>query len=169
MTTYDKTKRLTTIEIDKDYLKFSAAHFTVFSATERERLHGHNFKVKASFVAEVGDNGMCVDYSQLKKKVMQVCATLDEYTLIPQHSPYLRIEEHGFYYHVHFADEVMLFLKKDTLLLPVRNTTVEELSAYILDIIVQDESFQTLCPITHIDIWVSSGPGQNGMSGWQAN
>lgn len=162
------SQRLTTIEIDKDYQKFSAAHFTIFSATERERLHGHNFKVKASFVAEVGDNGMCVDYSQLKKKVQQVCNALDEYTLIAGDSPYLRVETQGQYYHVHFADELMLLLKSDTLLLPVRNTTVEDLSDYILQQIVADEAFKALCPIRQIDIWVSSGPGQNGMTRWQA-
>ena len=39
--------QLTTIELSKEYLKFSAGHFTVFSATERERLHGHNFSVSA--------------------------------------------------------------------------------------------------------------------------
>ena len=33
-------EELTTIEIDKENLKFSAAHFTIFSGTERERLHG---------------------------------------------------------------------------------------------------------------------------------
>jgi 6-pyruvoyltetrahydropterin/6-carboxytetrahydropterin synthase len=158
--------RLTTIEIDKDYLKFSAAHFTVFSEVARERLHGHNFKVKASFVAEVGDNGLCVDYSELKKKVLELCDALDEYTLIAKDSPYLHVEEQGQYYHIHFADEVMLLLKRDTLLLPIRNTTVEDLSFYLLQLIISDEAFQTLCPIQQIDIWVSSGPGQNGMSRW---
>ena len=31
-------KRHTCIEISKEDLKFSAAHFTIFSATDRERL-----------------------------------------------------------------------------------------------------------------------------------
>ena len=49
----------TTIDILKEDIKFSAAHFTVFSATERERLHGHNFHVGLSVTAPVGSNGMC--------------------------------------------------------------------------------------------------------------
>jgi len=161
-------KRLSTIVIDKEYLKFSSAHFTVFSATERERLHGHNFKVAATFVAEVDDNGLCVDYSQLKKKVLELCESLDEYTLLPQYSPYLEIKEQDQYYHVSFANETLLFLKADTLLLPIRNTTVEDFSYYILQLIVSDSAFQQLCPIQQIDVWVSSGPGQNGMSSWKA-
>ncbi|NRA40910.1 MAG: 6-carboxytetrahydropterin synthase [Pseudomonadales bacterium] len=158
--------RLTTIEIDKDYLKFSAAHFTVFSATERERLHGHNFRVIARFVAEVNDNGMCVDYSVLKKKVQQVCDDLDEYTLIAANSPYLQITEQDDFYLVKHHNDSMMYLKADTLLLPVANTTVEEFSDYILQQILQDDAFKQACEFKQIDIWVSSGPGQKGMSSW---
>ena len=45
--------RLTTIEIAKQYLHFSAAHFTIFNATERERLHGHNFRIAVAITGEV--------------------------------------------------------------------------------------------------------------------
>lgn len=163
--------QLTTIEIDKDYLKFSAAHFTVFSGTERERLHGHNFRVIARFVAEVNNNGMCVDYSVLKKKVQQVCDDLDEYTLIANESPYLSVEntriDNNDFYKVTHNQEVMLLRQEDSLLLPVSNTTVEELSRYILEQILQDEAFKTQCEFKEIDIWVSSGPGQKGMTHWQ--
>ncbi|KAJ1474389.1 hypothetical protein T484DRAFT_1832500 [Baffinella frigidus] len=41
-----KDVRYSTIEIGKEDMKFSAAHFTVFSAKERERLHGHTHAVK---------------------------------------------------------------------------------------------------------------------------
>ncbi len=51
-------EQLTTIEVSKEYLKFSAAHFTIFSATERERLNGHNFRVSAKITEPVGPNGM---------------------------------------------------------------------------------------------------------------
>ena len=64
-------ERLTTIYIDKESHKFSAAHFTIFSASERERLHGHNFSVAARIVAPVDANGLTGDYAvykaQLKK------------------------------------------------------------------------------------------------------
>ncbi len=158
--------RLTTIEIDKDYLKFSAAHFTVFSATDRERLHGHNFRVIARFVAEVGENGMCVDYSVLKKKVQQVCDELDEYTLIAGDSPYLTINEEEENYVVTHNGIKQYYLKTDTLVLPVTNTTVEDLSAYILSLVLHDEDFKQMCEFKQIEIWVSSGPGQKGMTSW---
>ena len=50
-----------TIEISKDYLHFNAAHFTLFSATEREDLHGHTFYVAATVTSPVGDDGLAPD------------------------------------------------------------------------------------------------------------
>ena len=49
--------QLATLHIDKQAHKFSAAHFTIFSETDRERLHGHNYGVSARIVAAMGDNG----------------------------------------------------------------------------------------------------------------
>ena len=158
------TKRLTRIDLKNEYLKFSAAHFTIFSATERERLHGHNFKVSASFIAEVGDNGMCVDYAILKKRVRKICDSLDEYTLIANDSEFLTISEKDKYYSViHHHDELLL-LKSDTLLLPIKNTTVEEYSNWLLQELVLDKALMATCPISEISITVSSGPGQSGSS-----
>ena len=45
--------RLTTLYIDKEAHKFSAAHYTIFSASDRERLHGHNYSVSARIVADM--------------------------------------------------------------------------------------------------------------------
>ena len=73
-------KAYTCIEISKEDLKFSGAHFTIFSATERERLHGHNFKVSLLLTADVGDNGMCFSYVEIKTRLRKLCAQLDENT-----------------------------------------------------------------------------------------
>ena len=37
--------KTTTIGLQKKNMKFSVGHFTIFSATKRERLHRHNFNV----------------------------------------------------------------------------------------------------------------------------
>ena len=43
--------QLATLHIDKQAHKFSAAHFTIFSETDRERLHGHNYGVSARILS----------------------------------------------------------------------------------------------------------------------
>jgi len=160
-------ERLTTIYIDKESHKFSAAHFTIFSATERERLHGHNFAVSARIVAPVDDNGLTGDYAVYKAQLKKLCDTFDEFTLIPSNSPYLEVSEEGDYYRVVHDKDVLLLLKADTQVIPVRNTTVEDLSDFLLGILVEDKAFLETQDIREIEVLVSSGPGQTGSAVWR--
>lgn len=161
--------QLTTIEVAKEYLKFSAAHFTVFSATDRERLHGHNYSVSAKVTAPVDDNGLCFSYGEMKSRMRALCDSLDEYTIIAAQSPHLSITEEGPYYRVEFNGEVMLLLQSDTLLLPIRNATVEEFSRYLLDKLLQDREFFSAYHCESVEITVYSGPGQSATTHWSEN
>ena len=97
--------KLTTIELAKEAMKFSAGHFTIFSATERERLHGHNFSVQAHFTGELDDNGMMGDYKLYKRLLLAQCEALDEYLLLPGRSPHLRLRDQGEHIIAEFAGE----------------------------------------------------------------
>lgn len=167
MTDLTSTADLTTIEISKEDIKFSAAHFTLFSATERERLHGHNFAVRLAVTAPVGDDGICFSYKEIKTRLRALCDALDEYTLIPEQSPHLVIDDEAPYYIVRFNGERIPLLKSDTLLLPIRNSTVEEFARYLRDQFIGDGSFVRERNIVAVEIKVSSGPGQSGSSGWK--
>lgn len=159
-------ERLTTLYIDKESHKFSAAHYTIFSATERERLHGHNYSVSARIVAPMGDNGFSADYNVYKSRLGKLCDMLDEYMLLAGESPYQRIEDAGACYRVSYGDEEMLFLQSDTQVLPIRNATVEEFSYYLLQQLLKDSVGDDL---REIELCVASGPGQKGCAIWQAN
>jgi 6-pyruvoyltetrahydropterin/6-carboxytetrahydropterin synthase len=156
----------TTIEISKEDIKFSAAHFTIFSATERERLHGHNFAVTLAVTAPVGDDGICFSYKEIKTRLRELCDGLDEYMLLPAQSPHLHIEQDGAFYIAVFNGERIPFLKAETLLLPIRNTTVEELARHLLNLFVGDGSFVHERNISDVEVKVSSGPGQRGVRRW---
>lgn len=157
--------RLTTLYIDKEAHKFSAAHFTIFSATERERLHGHNYSVSARILAPMGDNGFSADYNVYKKRLKALCDSLDEYMVLAGDSPYQEIAEEGDYFTVTFAQDRMQFLKKDTLVLPITNATVEEFSHYLLQQLVAASQGEDL---REIELCVASGPGQKGCALWKA-
>lgn len=159
--------RLTTIDIAKQKLHFSAAHFTVFSATSRERLHGHNFRIAAAITGEVDDNGLCFDYAIFKKILEDLCLRFDEYTLIAADSPHLSISSDEKIHYVEHNGIVMPLLKSDTILLPVRNVTIEELSAYFLDELMQDKDLIDELKIHALEMRVSSGPDQWGINRWQ--
>lgn len=161
-------QRLTTIEVSKEDIKFSAAHFTIFTATERERLHGHNYFVTISFTAPVGENGLCFSYGEMKTRMRELCGALDEYLLLPERSPYLRIYNEPPFFRVLYDTETMYFLQSDTQLLPVRNITLEELSAWLLDQLLEDRNFVEQARLRHVQLKVSSGAGQWGSTEWQA-
>lgn len=158
--------RLTTLHIDKESHKFSAAHFTIFSATERERLHGHNYSVSACIVAPMGDNGFSADYNVYKGRIKSLCDELDEYMLLAGVSPHQQIEDGGDSYRVTFNGEQMLFLKSDTLVLPVSNATVEEFSYYLLNKLLELSRGEGL---VELELGVASGPGQRASAIWRSD
>lgn len=147
-------------------MKFSAAHFTIFSATERENLHGHNFTVHVEFTASVTENGITVDYRKTRKKLTELCHTLNEIVLLPTQSPHLRIETDEKRVKAYFADEELIFLKRDVKLLPLRNVTIEELASYLLDIVVAEMANGGESSVTAIAVRVLSGPGQSARVQW---
>ena len=150
---------LTTIEISKDYLHFNSAHFTIFSATEREDLHGHTFYVRAYVTSPVDDNGLAFDYNILKSKIMALCDHLDEKVLLPDRSPHLTLADEDGYLIARYADERLPFLPRDVRILPVRNITVEELAPWFLEGLMTDAEVAAQ-NIHRLEIQVSSGPGQ---------
>lgn len=159
-------EELTTLYIAKESHKFSAAHYTIFSATERERLHGHNYLVSAKIVAPMGGNGFSADYNVYKERLARLCAELDEYMLLAGESPHQRITEEGACFRVTHGGQEMLFLKSDTRVLPIRNATVEEFSRYLLQRLLQDCVRDDL---REIELCVASGPGQKGCATWRSN
>lgn len=154
------------IELFKEDMKFPAGHFTVFSATEREPLHGHNFTVYASLTATLDDNGMVFDYDIYKEKLRNLCKSLGHVFLLAGQSPHLTIEEEGDYYHVFFNGEKIPFLKKDAKILPITNTTIEALAAWFVEELTRNPAELKQHRISALTIKVSSGPGQWGSATW---
>ena len=153
------------IDIAKEYLHFSAAHFTVFSATERENLHGHNFQVEATFRGPVGDDGLCFDYNVVKIRLKTLCDALDEIVLLPGRCPHLDISVNQNHTVVAFHDERLSFLHRDVKVLPVRNVTVEELAHWLIGELTGEPEIAAL-PVTEIELRVSSGAGQWARATW---
>ena len=58
--------KLGQIEISKQAHNFSIDHFTIFSSTEREDLHGHNFQLNCNVTAQLGEDGLLFEYAILK-------------------------------------------------------------------------------------------------------
>lgn len=162
-------RRHTRIELHKEAMKFSAGHFTIFSATRRENLHGHNFTVHVEIDGLVSENGMTFDYGGCKKLLIDTCHGLNEVVLLPARSPHLTIDEADGQVVALFADERMVFLKRDVKLLPVRNVTCEELAGYLLSGLVETMASAPEHAVNRVVVKVSSGPGQSASAEWMAS
>ncbi|MBB71057.1 MAG: 6-pyruvoyl tetrahydrobiopterin synthase [Legionellales bacterium] len=158
---------LTTIELFKEDMKFSAGHYTIFSPTHREKLHGHNFTVYAAITAETNEFGMAFDYDIYKETLRKLCKSLSEFFLVAGASAHQTIEEDGDYLYVHFNNEKIPFLQRDVLVLPVKNITVEELSLWFINELTKEQAELDKHGIHEILIKVFSGPGQSGSAQWK--
>ena len=121
------------IHLAKEPFKFSVSHFTIFSPEHAERLHGHNYQVSVSIsVGEVDAKiGLAFDFNLVKPMIRKICDAMDERILIPERSPYLKIEKVGTQVRVQFNKKQYEFPIEDTIFLPLVNVTTEELARYV--------------------------------------
>lgn len=157
---------LTTVELQKESMKFSAGHTTIFSATEREPLHGHMYTVYLALTTLVEENGMTFDYRYYKKKIKALCDELNQIFLMPTRSPYLGITSDDTYYYFEFDGKKMPFLKEDVKLMPLTNITVEELSKWFVEQLIMDKTELTQHRIQQVVVKVFSAPGQCASHSW---
>ena len=155
------------VDLSKERMKFSAGHFTIFSATERENLHGHNFTVGAVFTTAIPDRGLACDYAVLKKFVQAICDRLDEKLLLAQKNPHLEITEEGKQIRIRFAGEEMTLPAHDVCRLPIANVTIEELSMFFLGELLESLPSELRPLIQSVSVRISSGPGQGATSKWE--
>lgn len=168
---YRHEARTATITIDKEDIKFSSGHFTMFSGTERERVHGHNFSVECSVECVVGDNGMAMDYEIIKSLLRQICSEWDERLLIPTESAYLEVVRDGTKIGLIFnGQKVLEVMEEEVQCLPIRNVTGEELSDYLTRYLEGALSrYVESGDILNISVSVSSSKGQSVTSSVRCN
>src|SRR5690349_3465641 len=80
------------VHIQKEALKFSAAHMTVFPDGTKEALHGHNYMTEVEFDLEDVALSRLISFSVFKDAIRKICQSWDEKVLIPANCPFLQIK-----------------------------------------------------------------------------
>lgn len=155
------------IEIQREAMNFSVGHFTIFGPTEREPLHGHNYQAYLGIESLKNSDGLCFDYRWYKKKMIEHCRALNQSLLLPTKSQYLTLQEDEKYIIANFNGERLPFLKSDVTLLPLANITVEELSRWFIEKLLEDGATLENHGVVAMTVKVFSGPGQSGSTTWQ--
>jgi 6-pyruvoyltetrahydropterin/6-carboxytetrahydropterin synthase len=119
------------IDIFKEYFKFSAAHFLIFPNGEAERLHGHNYRVTVEIESELTEHGLVLDFKLVKPVVRALCDELDERFLVPGEHPVLRTRDlDGEGLEVRYRNKRYVVPREDVLVLPINNTSSENLAGW---------------------------------------
>lgn len=119
------------IELEKENFKFSAAHFLIFPDGSAERLHGHNYRVFVEIAAELSRHGLVIDFKMIKPVVRLLCERLDEQWLVPGLHPVLTAtEREDGIVEVRYLDRYYAAPREDVLVLPINNTSSENLATY---------------------------------------
>ena len=120
------------IEVEKEYLKFSAAHFLIFPDGSAERLHGHNYRVYVSLEARLSPHGLVLDFQHIKPLVRELVNEHDERWLLPGQHPDLVIQRRpDGVVEVRYRERYYAAPAEDVLVLPINNTSAENLATLL--------------------------------------
>ena len=120
------------IELEKEYFKFSAAHVLIFPDGSAERLHGHNYRVFIEIDATLSEHGLVIDFKEIKPVVRELLDSLDERFLIPGEHPVLTHSDRGDgVVEIRYGDRYYAAPLEDVLVMPMNNTSSENLATWI--------------------------------------
>lgn len=156
--------------LDKDRFKFSSSHFTIFSETDAERLHGHNYYVslKLGFEKLDEETQMAVPFDQVKKDLKRVCDELDERVLLPMKSSFLKINKlkEASEIEVKFQKKRYVFPSEDVFLLELSNISSEALACWVGERFLSFFSAQSF-GLQRLELKIEETKGQFVVWGWQ--
>ncbi|MFW5845137.1 MAG: 6-pyruvoyl trahydropterin synthase family protein [Planctomycetota bacterium] len=151
--------------LEKEYFKFSCAHFLIFPDGSKERLHGHNYQVTCAINAALSDSGLVLDFIEVKPVIRGLCDELDEHYILPAEHPGISHEEldDG---HIawRYRDCRYLAPCDEVLLLPINNSSVENLARWFAHELLERlrQRFGELS-LTRLQVAISETSGQSGV------
>ena len=135
------------VRVTKDHLVFSAAHFITFNGNICERLHGHNWRTAVELTGPLDENRYVFDFIALRDAMQKIVGELDHHVLLPTKHAQIRVQADEREVTATFESRRWVFPREDCVLLPVVNTTAEEIAAWIgarLQDVVRGQNIETI-------------------------
>ena len=153
------------IEVDKEYLKFSAAHFLIFPDGSAERLHGHNYRVYVEVEARLSRFGLVIDFIHIKPVIRELVDALDERWILPGEHPELHVEDlPDDHVRVRYRERTYMAPRVDVMVLPVNNTSAENLAAFLgRELLARLRAKFEDLEVARLRLSVEETPGQRGV------
>jgi 6-pyruvoyltetrahydropterin/6-carboxytetrahydropterin synthase len=151
------------VRLDKETHVFSAAHFITFNGNICERLHGHNYGVFAEVTGELDENQYVIDFIALRDKLKKLTDELDHHVILPANHDAIKVTQDETEVTVTFEDRRWIFPLEDCVILPVVNTTAEEVARYVGEKLLADLGEEITSSLTTIEIGIDENNGQWGI------
>ncbi|MGL4423679.1 MAG: 6-pyruvoyl trahydropterin synthase family protein [Gemmataceae bacterium] len=119
------------IRVTKDYLVFCCGHFITYDGDTCERLHGHNYRAAVTVEAPLDENYYVFDFIALKRRTQAIVNELDHHMLLATKNRLITVHDAGENHLVKFGAKHWSFPKEDCVLLPIQNTTAEQIASWI--------------------------------------
>lgn len=124
-------------------------------------LHGHNYRVRVRLGLPSAESfeqkGYHIDFTVFKKFIKAACDEWDEHVLLPVQNPEIKVSTQGPSLELIFRDRRYVFPKNEVCLLPITNTSVEQLSHLLADKIFSEFSSRGL---RFVEVLVEETAGQ---------
>ena len=151
------------VQLDKEELCFSAAHFITYNGNVCEPLHGHNYRVTAEIEGALDENQYVVDFIALRDTLRSILGQLDHHMLLPTNHPLIQVAPSEREVEVRFEERRWVFPKGDCILLDVPNTTAEMLARTIGNELIEKLELGTKVEFRRITVGVDENHGQWGV------
>lgn len=149
------------VTVERNTLRFAAAHFATFEG-RCEPLHGHNYDVIVEAEGELTEDGWVIDFGVLKEMTRALCRELDHKFLLQRESKALEIEEGMSNWKVRFLERGWVFPKSDVLVLPIENSTAEQLARWFAGRLRAGLVERGAANMTSLTVGIEEMPGQAG-------
>lgn len=148
------------IHVGGQDLVFCAAHFIAFEGGASEHLHGHNYQASVTIRGELREKGYVLDFVAVRDRLEELLSAMDHRLLLPRESPWFGISRESGSVSVEAGDRSYRFPESDVVLLPVDNTTSENLATHLLDRLVEELRLDERTGLERVSLRLEELPGQ---------
>ena len=149
--------------LQKEQLVFSAAHFITFAGNICERLHGHNYGVRAEVQGPLDENQYVIDFIAFRDALDEIVKRLDHHMLLATEHATIIVDAGDEEVLVTFENKRWVFPREDCILLPIVNTTAEQLAWWIATEVKQGLKPKVGDAISSLEVSVDENNGQWGI------